>query len=293
MWYNGDMKNERLEQLIGEYRGLAKEHPEGVQEIMRGEVPEMVYNSNAIENSTLTLEDTEDIILRDTIKKDASVREVYEAKNLARVTELLIQDAGEEISVPIILAYHKVLLSGINENFAGRFRYGREWVRVGAHIGANPELVNQLMYSLVDSYHKDERYFLEKIAYFHAEFENIHPFADGNGRIGRVLVNQQLLSYGLPPIIIRNKDKHEKYYGALEKYEYEDDYSGILELFELLLMEALNKYIAILSGNKIVKLAEWAKANEMTANAANNRARRQTIPAFRVRDKWMMGESVI
>lgn len=293
MWYNGDMKNERLEQLIGEYRGLAKEHPEGVQEIMRGEVPEMVYNSNAIENSTLTLEDTEDIILRDTIKKDASVREVYEAKNLARVTELLIQDAGEEISVPIILAYHKVLLSGVNENFAGRFRYGREWVRVGAHIGANPELVNQLMYSLVDSYHKDERYFLEKIAYFHAEFENIHPFADGNGRIGRVLVNQQLLSYGLPPIIIRNKDKHEKYYGALEKYEYEDDYSGILELFELLLMEALNKYIAILSGNKIVKLAEWAKANEMTANAANNRARRQTIPAFRVRDKWMMGESVI
>ena len=179
MWYNGDMKNERLEQLIGEYRGLAKEHPEGVQEIMRGEVPEMVYNSNAIENSTLTLEDTEDIILRDTIKKDASVREVYEAKNLARVTELLIQDAGEEISVPIILAYHKVLLSGVNENFAGRFRYGREWVRVGAHIGANPELVNQLMYSLVDSYHKDERYFLEKIAYFHAEFENIHPFADG------------------------------------------------------------------------------------------------------------------
>lgn len=293
MWYNGDMKNERLEQLIGEYRGLAKEHPEGVQEIMRGEVPEMVYNSNAIENSTLTLEDTEDIILRDTIKKDASVREVYEAKNLARVTELLIQDAGEEISVPIILAYHKVLLSGVNENFAGRFRYGREWVRVGAHIGANPELVNQLMYSLVDSYHKDERYFLEKIAYFHAEFENIHPFADGNGRIGRVLVNQQLLSYGLPPIIIRNKDKHEKYYGALEKYEYEDDYSGILELFELLLMEALNKYIAILSGNKIVKLAEWAKANEMTANAANNRARRQTIPAFRVRDKWMMGKSVI
>ena len=80
---------DRIHQLSTVYQALIKAHPTAVKEIMLSEVPEQVFNSNAIENSTLTLQDTEDILLRDQINRDAEVREIYEAKNLARALDLL------------------------------------------------------------------------------------------------------------------------------------------------------------------------------------------------------------
>jgi len=79
---------DRITDLSEQYKKLIKSKPEAVREIAIAEIPEMVYNSNAIENSTLTLKDTEDILLRDSIKKDHDIREIYEAKNLAKLLKL-------------------------------------------------------------------------------------------------------------------------------------------------------------------------------------------------------------
>ena len=132
---------DRINSLSEEYRKLAIKHKEAIKELTISELPEMVYNSNAIENSTLTLEDTEDILIHNQIRTDHEVREIYEAKNLASAIEYLMDNPEKEISVELILKLHKTLLTNICDEIAGRFRSGKEWVRVGIHIGANPDIL--------------------------------------------------------------------------------------------------------------------------------------------------------
>ncbi len=280
---------DRINGLSEEYRKLAVKYKEAIKELTISELPEMVYNSNAIENSTLTLEDTEDILIRNQIRTDHEIREIYEVKNLASAIEYLMDNPEKEISVELILKLHKTLLTNIRDEIAGRFRSGKEWVRVGTHIGANPEFVNGFMHDLVKDYNFDNgEYFLEKIAYFHAEFENIHPFGDGNGRIGRLLTNEQLDMLGLPPIIIPNKSKFDEYYPALDEYTKTNKADKLTELFASLLIEALYRRITKLTAKKIIPVADWAKNNNINLQSATNKAIRGTIPAFRVRGHWMI-----
>ncbi|MBO7561124.1 Fic family protein [Candidatus Saccharibacteria bacterium] len=280
---------DRIAELSEIYFSLAKHNRSLMNELTLAELPEMVYNSNAIENSTLTLEDTEDILIRDRIRTDHMVREIYEAKNLAGAIEYLMDNSDKAVSIELILRLHKMLLRDIRSEIAGRFRAGDEWVRVGAHIGANPEFVNGLMHELVEKYNGDSAtYFLEKIAYFHAEFENIHPFGDGNGRIGRLISNEQLDMLGLPPIIIPSKSKNEEYYPALDEYVKTGKIDQLTELFAGLLIESLYRRITRLVAKKIIPVAEWAKSNGLSVQSAINKAKRGTIPAFRVREHWMI-----
>ena len=280
---------DRINSLSEKYRKLAVKYEEAIKELTISELPEMVYNSNAIENSTLTLEDTEDILILGQIRTDHEIREIYEAKNLASAIKYLMDNPEKEISVELILKLHKTLLTNIRDEIAGRFRSGKEWVRVGTHIGANPEFVNGFMHNLVRDYNSDNgKYFLEKIAYFHAEFENTHPFGDGNGRIGRLLTNEQLDMLGLPPIIIPNKSKFDEYYPALDEYTKTNKTDKLTELFASLLIEALYRRITKLTAKKIIPVADWAKNNGVNLQSATNKAIRGTIPAFRVRGHWMI-----
>ena len=281
----------RIDKLFSTYKKLEKNNKKALYELSISEVPEMVYNSNAIENSTLTLEETEDIIFFDKIKKDHSIREIYEAKNLVKVIEMLQNKKNIKFSVELILKLHKILLNWINDHFAWRFRFWDEWVRVGSHIGANPDFVNWLVYDLVKKYNFDKKsYFLDKIAYFHAEFETIHPFWDWNWRIWRVLINKQLMDLGYPPIIIPNKNKDKDYYPLFENFLVKNDYHWFAQFFALLLMESLNKRIQTLTAKRIITLSDWAKKNKKDVKSYLNKAKRQTIPSFRRWWKWMISE---
>src|SRR3989338_4622570 len=106
------------------------------------EIPEHVYNSNAIENNTLTLEETEKILLQIDLDRYVNEREIFEARNLARVVEYIETKAKEaELSLEVMLSLHKMLISNIRDEIAGRFRKDNEFVRVGSHIAPNPKEV--------------------------------------------------------------------------------------------------------------------------------------------------------
>lgn len=285
---------DKIQALYFQYLILAKGNESVLKEITFAEIPELVYNSNAIENSTLSLEDTEKILTGGSLERKVNVREVFEAKNLAKIMESLLEKNKSRPDIKLILSLHKTLLTNIDDNIAGRFRSGKERVRVGNHLGANPTFVPILMQELINNYnHKKISYFLDAVAHFHAEFETIHPFVDGNGRIGRVLINLQLTNLGFPPIIIQNKSKHTAYYPLFTQYQSALKFGGFTELFALLLQESLHKRITILTAKKIIPLALWASQKGVKPNVAANKAKRQTIPAFRLREKWMIAAEFV
>jgi Fic family protein len=256
------------------------------------EISESVYNSNAIENSTLTLRETEKILLEMEVSRDVSVREVFEAKNLARVAEYIRKRSEEKpIDHELILFLHRMLIGGIDDDIAGRFRSSGEYVRVGAHIAPAPDRVEDMIAEILSEYEYEyelSKYFLDRIAKFHLEFETIHPFCDGNGRIGRVMINYQLLRAGFPTIIIRNKEK-KAYYESFPAYRTSGNTKPLEKILSLALAESLHKRIAYLKGQNIIRLSEYVRRQEKSAPAILNAARRQTIPAFREKGVWKIG----
>jgi len=208
-----------IKDLKTEYDRLAQGKESLLAIIDEVELSESVFNSNAIENSTLTLKETERILLEMKVSRHVSVREVFEAKNLARVMEYTKSKAqAAELSLEMILLLHKMLIGNINDAIAGRFRTTGEYVRVGTHIAPAPEYVAQMMETILREFAADHvNYFTDKIAKFHLDFETIHPFCDGNGRMGRVIINFQLRRLGFPGIIIRDKEKRV-YYASFNEY---------------------------------------------------------------------------
>lgn len=281
---------DRVEALTDDYRELAARHPSAMKQITLAELAETVQQSNAIENSTLTLDETEQILAGQLPSKRHNLREIYEARNLASVTTDVLATT-EPLSTKLILRWHQMLLAGIRDDAAGRFRRAGEWVRVGSHLGANPEFVSGLVSDLLARYDDGTPTdLLDRIAWFHCEFEIIHPFVDGNGRIGRVLINKQLRDLGLPPIIVRARNRRQDYYPLLDAYAKTNAHDGMTRYLTLLLLESLHKRIALVTSRRVIPLADWARAVGIRGNAATNKAKRQTIPAFRMRDRWMIAE---
>lgn len=282
----------RIQELKTQYETLKKGKESLLVMVDEAEVAEAVYNSNAIENSTLTLKETEKILLEMEVARQVSVREVFEAKNLARVVEYIrVKSQEAEINKDMILFLHKMLISGINDDIAGRFRKVGEYVRVGTHVAPAPEQVERMVESLLTEYISDvTSFFVDKIAIFHLEFETVHPFCDGNGRIGRVLMNYQLQRSGFPSIIIRDKEKKE-YYSTFAEYRDKKTAKKMEKILALSLMESLHKRITYLEGDKIITLADYSKTAPISGSALANAARRQNIPAFREKGVWKIAES--
>lgn len=280
----------RLQILKAEYDRLRKGKESLLKIINESELSESVFNSNAIENSTLTLKETERILLDLEVSRNVSVREIFEAKNLARLMQYMESKASEtELSMEYILLFHKMLVGNIDDSIAGRFRKKGEYVRVGTHIAPAPEHVEKMTEEILIQYSSDhETYFSDKIARFHLDFETVHPFCDGNGRIGRVVINFQLMRLGFPTIMVRDKEK-QVYYRSFDEYKNTKNPKTMEKIISLALLESLHKRLAYLQGKSIVTLADFAKAQKKSIHALSNAARRQTIPAFREAGIWKIG----
>jgi len=283
----------QLQLLKERYCRLAPDKKALIKLINDTEVAEQVYNSNAIENSTLTLGETEKILMQIDLDRFINGRELFEAKNLARVVAYINNKATEkELSLDTVLLLHKMLISNIRDDIAGRFRNDDEWVRVGNYIAPNPvEVLGLLKEMLVQYQTNNADNIIRRIAKLHLTFEHIHPFVDGNGRIGRVINNYALIRENFVPINIKFINRKE-YYDAFEEFDKSNTTLIMEGIVGRALMQSYHKRLAYLEGKKIIPLSDYAKQEKISHSNLLNKSNRQTIESFLEKGIWKIGVDV-
>jgi len=196
----------------------------------------MAYNSNKIEGSTLTPEQTASLFDNGTLPVND---DYYRAKDVEEMNghflmfNYMLDTLEEKLTENLIKQMHYELKSGVFEDRANGYAIGDYKKRpnmIGMYKTALPKDVETEMKQLLDWYHKQEKS-MKILAEFHARYESIHPFQDGNGRVGRMIILKQCLDHNIVPVIIRDIHKAE-YNRYLNKAQHEQDYKGLEAYFE-------------------------------------------------------------
>jgi len=241
--------NQSLIDIIDKKKAdLDKKRPltEGeVQRLTEEFIVEYTYNSNAIEGNTLTLRET-DMVLRGLTIDKKPLKDHMEAVGHKEafdfVSELVKNNAA--ITESVIKQIHYLVLADKKDD---RGVYRKVPVRImGAkHEPVQPYLIAPRMEQLLEQYYNNTEHIVTKLARFHIEFESVHPFIDGNGRTGRLLVNLELMKAGYPPIDIKFADRIA-YYNAFDEYHSKHNVSAMEKLFANYINERLDYYLSIL-----------------------------------------------
>ena len=198
----------------------------------------MAYNSNKLEGSTLTEKQTASIFETGTLYKENGVeyyitKDIEEATGHFKMFNHMLKTLNTELSPDLIKDFHKNLKEGVFEDYANGYAIG-DWKKRGNRVAdiitSTPDQVESEINKLLDEFtHK--KLTIEDIAKFHAKFENIHPFQDGNGRVGRMIIIKQCLDNDIIPIII--KDEHKRsYLQYLNNAQTKHEYDGLVNFFK-------------------------------------------------------------
>lgn len=230
-----------------------KRELDGCRPLTEGEVArlteefivEYTYNSNAIEGNTLTLRET-DMVLRGLTIDQKPLKEHMEAVGHKDAFDFVCElvKSNEPITERIIKQIHYLVLADKKDD---RGVYRRVPVRImgASHEPAQPYLIEPKMEQLLIDYNNSSEHIITKLAKFHIEFEGIHPFIDGNGRTGRLLVNLELMKAGYPPIDIKFTDRLS-YYNAFDEYHVKHNLSAMEKLFAGYVNQRLDMYLDML-----------------------------------------------
>lgn len=206
---------------------------------------DMTYNSNHIEGSKLTKDQTRFIYETKTIGLEDNavipVNDIVETVNHFRCMDFIIDTAEKELTQPYIKRLHALLKSSTEDSLVDGFAVGdykKFPNEVGDHVTTPPENVGAEMARLLTKYKEQEKT-LETLVAFHADFESIHPFQDGNGRVGRLILFKECLHYGIVPFIITD-ELRLFYYRGLSRWK---DEKGFLMDTCLTAQDAMKKYL--------------------------------------------------
>ena len=261
---------EILNSIIVKNKQLAKilKNPQAKEGLNNWLLTELAYTSNHIEGNTLTREETALAITEGITIAQKPVKDYLEATNHAEAFKFILELSAKkgDITEDDILKIHRKVLAGINEEYAGRYRNVRVRIAGSSVVMPNPLKVPDLMKEFVSFVNSQSLVTPEMAISAHFKFVSIHPFIDGNGRVGRLLMNLILLKGGYQPIIIRPRDR-KQYINSIERGQLKEDlmpYNAfMLKAFE----RSIDTYIDMFDNaasdvqqNKLMKISEFAKA---------------------------------
>jgi Fic family protein len=183
------------------------------------------YNTNKIEGSTLSEDDTRNIFHNNTLLASGqmNIDDIIEMKNQLSMFDYMLDIAKEPLTAEIIKEFHRILKTNTSDEKKDWFNVG-EYKKLANTVGGkdttNPEDVAEEMKKLLQKYNEKKDVKIEDIIQFHFEFERIHPFQDGNGRVGRMIMFKECLKHSIIPFIIQN-DIKQYYYRGLSEFENE------------------------------------------------------------------------
>lgn len=233
---------ERYKQVVQQWQNWDVQTVADIDKCLDGFRILFAYHSGKIENAEVTYQDTLRVFIGGKVTGyTGSPRALFEQQNQKLCYEVLKEKivAKDPISVELIQEIHRVLTSGTYDERRyidkgerpGEFKK-HDYVTGIHEVGSAPEEVESDLRELIDEVNEVGRKNpLKAGAYLHAQFEYIHPFADGNGRVGRTLLNYWLMVNDYPPMIIYEEDKKE-YYLALQAYDEEENLDALTEFFE-------------------------------------------------------------
>ena len=189
------------------------------------------YNTNHIEGSTLTEEQTRYIYETNTLvledgNRQANVDDIIETANQFKLVDYMLDVADKPLTADMIKEFHRILKTGTSDERKSWFNVG-DYKKLENEVAGNettkPEDVESAIMKLLDEYNSLTEILFETIVKFHKDFETIHPFQDGNGRVGRIIMFKECLKNNITPFIILDKDKMY-YYRGLKEYDTEKGY---------------------------------------------------------------------
>ena len=196
----------------------------------------LAYNSNKIEGSTLTEEQTASLFDNGTLPKSDDyyrAKDVEETNGHFLMFNKMIDTLDGPLSQELIKQFHYELKSGVFEDRANGYAIGDYKKRpnmIGMYQTVRPENVAREMHLLIDWYN-NQNIDISVLAKFHARYESIHPFQDGNGRTGRLILFRECLKNEIVPVVIEDANRNE-YLEALKEYREEDKLDKLISLFE-------------------------------------------------------------
>ena len=240
-------KLELYKDFLNSKRPIQKSILSRIENTLRND---FIYNSNAIEGNSLTRQETEVILEYGVTVKGKPLKDHLEVKGQEYAINFLnnIIKENEVLSLRLIKEFHALILGPVDPEIAGQFKKFKNKI-VGSNFEtSDPIFVKEDLEKLLEDYFSSNENIIEKIAKFHANFEKIHPFSDGNGRTGRLIMNFELMKAGYPICIIKNEDRLE-YYNSLNEAQANNNYNDIIKFIEDCLEKTFEFYFEHISNN--------------------------------------------
>jgi len=253
------------------------------------------WGTNAIEGNTLTRKDVERILLEQRSVPNRPLHDVLETVQHARAFEDLLTRRGKPIRVPTILELHETVFRGIKDD-AGQWRRMNVRIAGTRHVPPRMEQIVPMLSEWIEGYAKKDMLgedVFSLAAWMHFEFESIHPFSDGNGRVGRLLLNLHFLKHNWPPVHILLPDRN-LYLKTLDRGHA----GGLVDLGEFLRLVMGRSLLDLLDQvgtreDELRPLKKLAGKSPYSAKYLALRASQNRLPALKVSGDWHTSERAI